>query len=201
MIRIGLIGFRTKEKDYLGLYMGKVLSMEHKVVLMTRQLNIMDKLEDYEYNDTFRMLSRRPDTLEADYLIEDVEEYDRENYDYVFFITGPKQYEVTYNEPIFSKGVLENDCVIYHNILVDSKINVQYLNNRFKIDPKKIKVLERAINEWDLAMEMENDYEPSIEMRHMSKDYQQLIQKMIQHSTKNKDKTIKKWINKARRCK
>lgn len=201
MMRIGLVGANTKEKDYLGLYLGKVLSMEHKVLLVTRQQNLMGDLEDYEYNENFRIMSHRPDLVEADYLIMDEVELDRANYDYIFFITGPKQSEVTYNETIFCKAILEKDCVIYHNILVDSKINGKYLNNRFKIDPKKIHVLERPLNEWDLMMEIENDYDLTIRMRHMSKDYQKLILKMIQQSTGNKDKAIKKWLKKARRCK
>ncbi|MCF8017951.1 MAG: hypothetical protein K9L62_01005 [Vallitaleaceae bacterium] len=201
MMRIGLIGINTKEKDYLGLYLGKVLSMEHKVLLVTRQQNLMGALEDYEYNETFRIMSHRPDLVEADYLIMDEVELVRDNYDYIFFITGPNQSEVTYNETIFCKAILEKDCVIYHNILVDSKINSKYLNNRFKIDPKKIHVLERPLNEWDLMMEIENDYDLTIRMRHMSKDYQKLILKMIQQSTGNKDKAIKKWFKKARRCK
>jgi hypothetical protein len=201
MIRIGLIGINTKEKDYLGLYFGKVLSMEYKVVLISRQLSIMGGLEDYEYNDAFRIVSHIPDTFEADYLIVDELEFDRESYDCLFFITGPKQSEVSDNEPIFNNGILANDCVIYHNIFQDSKINGKYLSNRLKIDPKKIKVLERSINEWDLIMEMENDYDHSIGMQHMSRDYQKLIYKMLQHSTSDKDKAIKRWLKKAKRSK
>ncbi|PKM69205.1 MAG: hypothetical protein CVU95_01075 [Firmicutes bacterium HGW-Firmicutes-2] len=201
MIRIGLIGINTKEKDYLGLYLGKVLSMEHKVVLVTRQQSIMGGLEDYEYNETFRIVSHIPDTIEADYLIVNHQEFDRESYDCLFFITGPKQSEVSDNEPIFNKGLLENDCVIYHNIFEDSKINGKYLSNRLKIDPQKTKVLERPINEWDLIMEMENDYDQSIGMRHMSRDYRKLIYKMLQHSTGDKDKAIKRWQKKAKRSK
>ncbi|PKM56751.1 MAG: hypothetical protein CVU98_09615 [Firmicutes bacterium HGW-Firmicutes-3] len=201
MIRIGLIGINTKEKDYLGLYLGKVLSMEHKVVLISRQQSIMSGLEDYEYNETFRIVSHIPDAIKADYLIVDALEFDRECHDCLFFITGPKESEVSDNEPIFNKGILEKDCVIYHNIFVDSKINGKYLSNRLKIDPKKINVLERPINEWDLIMEMENDYDQSIGMRHMSRDYQKLIYKMLQHSTGAKDKAIKKWLKKAKRSK
>jgi len=201
MIRIGLIGVSTKEKDYLGLYLGKVLSMEHKVVLVTKHQSLMGALEDYEHNESFRIVNQIPDVLEADYLIVNGVDVDRESYDRLFFITGPRQSEVTDNEPIFNKGILENDCVIYHNILVDSRINGKYLNNRFKIDPNKIKVLERPFNEWDWIMEMENDYDLSIWMGHMSHDYQKLIQRMIQHIMGSKDKAIKKWLNKSKRSK
>ncbi|MDF1616895.1 hypothetical protein [Petrocella sp. FN5] len=201
MIRIGLIGVITKEKDYLGLYLGKVLSMEHKVVLVTKHQSLMGALEDYEHNEYFRIVNQIPDVLEADYLIVNGVDVDRESYDRLFFITGPRQSEVTDNEPIFNKGILENDCVIYHNILVDSRINGKYLNNRFKIDPNKIKVLERPFNEWDWIMELENDYDLSIWMGHMSHDYQKLIQRMIQHIMGSKDKAIKKWLNKSKRSK
>ena len=201
MIRIGLIGINTRAKDYLGLYLGKVLSMDHKVVLVTRQQSVMGGLEDYEHNETYRIVNHIPVGFEADYLIVDGVSLDRTSYDFLFFVTGPQLSEVTDNAWIFNKGILEKDCVIYHNILVDSTINGKYLSNRFKIDLGKIKVLERPSNEWDLTMDMENDYDQSIGMRHMSRDYQKLIHNMIQHCTDDKDKVIRKWLNKAKRSK
>ena len=203
MKRIAVYGKTTREKNFLMLYLSKVLSVEHKVVLLSERDLLLNEVDCVDYNDNF-VINKHIEDKEStcDFKLIDLtgvfEEDKTQAFDITYFVTSPYREDIEANEAII-KGLEMPYTVIFQNLIYDLKISTKYLSKRLKITKKTHKIYEQYLNDNDLGIHIENEYDGQIVMRHLSKDYKELLLQLILDIDLGFKKPSKKWLKKAMR--
>lgn len=206
MKRIAVYGKTTREKNFLMLYLSKVLSVEHKVALICQQNFYLGDLESVHYNEHF--VIRKNDNNDKDIdepcdfriidLVSPAPQDVMPIYDLTYLVTSSYRSDIEDNEDVI-KGIETPFTVIFQNLVYDLKISTKYLCKRLKVSSKTYKIYEQYLNENDLGILMENEYDAQIDMKHLSKSYKQLLLQLILDIDMGYKNPSKKWLRKAMR--
>lgn len=201
-------GVRSREKQLLLLYIGKVLSSQSKVVMLTQGSIVQKTMSRVFYNDNYHITDvAKVEMNEVDYIVLDIDEraqkvasldlIEQRREDGIdLFISDKYPSDVEQNQPITK--TLKDDCmIIYLNLLYDSKISASYLSRCYKIDKKTHHIIKHYHNERDMVIHLENEYNESLEMKGLSKAYLKVVTEVIEVITETSTKEVKVWLKKA----
>ena len=202
MKTIGFIGQANRDKSYLMMYMGKILSQGGHVSLMTSDQWLMPELTTYEYNPNFLIGEIGPDVLASDYLLLDITDNCSLALDLVVYVSGIERNTVEINKKLFEAGNdAQAEIYIFQNVLMDGKINEKYLCLRLGISSKSHQVMCQYLNDNDLAVNIENGYNERIHIKELSKGYKKLLLELTRSCSNAGMKTTKRWLKSAERSK
>ena len=197
---IGVIGQPSRDKSYLMLYLGKLLAVTEKVVVITENQWFISNLESYEHSDHLFIGKEAPDDEEASYTLIDVQGAREARYDVALYISGIDRGTVEANVEIFGGCVsADEQRTIFLNVLMDGKINEDYLCQRFGISQKSHQVRTLYLNDNDMAVNIENGYNDALDLRGLSKVYKKLLLELASICNNRPLKEVKQNMRTAER--
>ncbi len=143
-----------EKKVFLLLYLCKVLSVEHKVVLVSDYPFFLEELDIVNYSDNFVIERKGHEDRggKCDFLVmdicdetskgEDIQEETNEEIkekvemDATYLVVSPFKNEVVYAQSIL-ESLEKKFTIVFQNLLYDSKITPKYLMKRFGLTRKK----------------------------------------------------------------
>lgn len=198
-------GASTEEKRHLLMYLANILSVESTVVLITDETFMLGALQQVNYNDNFVLQKHGVDAdVDVDYLLVDqsqpivTEESEHRSSlkDAVtYFVVNPKRSVVEDSEPL-TAHISDSTTVIIQNLLFDTTISSKYLMRRLKISNKQ-KLYEVYLNDRDMCIQTENEYNESLAMRHLSSSYKKLLLNLLTDLDADYKKTGKQLLKQA----
>lgn len=202
MKTIGFVGCTTRDKSFFMMYICKILSIEHKVVLVTENQWFINELTIFEYNDNFEIYGNsESDKIEADYVIIDIDQPQENEYDHLYLLSSARRDDVLKNKTLIEEMELSDYGVIFQNIIIDSKIGIRYLVAKLDINIKEHKIHTQYFSDIDEAAHIENEYNERLDIRNLSKDYKHLLLLIISEWVEIKPRERRKWLRKAERSK
>lgn len=202
MKTIGFIGQSNRDKSYLMMYLGKILSQGGHVSLMTKDQWLMPELATYEYSPTFLIGKIGPSVLASDYLLLEITNNCSLAIDLMVYVSGIERNTVEFNKKLFETAkVAPVEIYLFQNVLMDGKINEKYLCQRLDIDRKSQQVMCQYLNDNDLAVNIENGYNERIHMKDLSKGYKKLLLELTSSCSDASIKTSRRWLKSAERSK
>lgn len=203
MKKIVMYGTSTRRKVFFLRELCSLLAINNQVVLVTneywwiddtRQININESLDIY-HSDS--IIDKKIDDSEG-YMIIDAQEIQNISYDKIFFMSSIYKEEVFLNEPLF-RSIEKIDGILYQELLYDTNINADYLNNRYNIDVKNTNIHKYYLQESDLAWQIECDYNEKINIKYYSKAYKKSLIDIICNIDNTEKKVIKKWFKELKK--
>ena len=200
MKTIGLIGKPSRDKSYLMLYLGKLLAVGDHVIIVTDNQWFMPNLDSYEYSDQLHICKEISMNEAVDYTIIDVTSVSKTKYDIALYVSGIDRSTVEANVEMFlGSEEADEKVTIFQNVLLDGKINENYLCQRFGISPKSHKVKTLYLNDNDMAVNIENDYDETLDIRGLSKIYKKLLLELAGTCSQKSLKELKQNMRTAER--
>ncbi len=200
MKSIGFIGQGSREKSFLMMYLGKLLSGNGKVTIITEDQWFIPALGIFEYSPRLSIEKKEPDDLDMEYLLLDITELYEGMIDIAFYLTGIQKETVDFNTHMFNLCEAAGEkAFIFQNMLMDGKINDRYLCRRMGIDPRHQKVWCQYLNDNDLAVNVENVYDERLDMKPLSKSYKRLLMDMTGLCDDSGKRVHKRWLSEAER--
>ena len=202
MTTIGFIGCSSRDKTFLMMYLGKILSMNRSVCLVTEDQWMTPALKTFELNSNFSITGLKPEEDEVGYCLLDVTEKASVILNYSFFVSGIERSSVEQNKRIFEAfGLLEEKTYVFLNLIMDSKINEKYLCNKFALVIRQVEVLSQYSNDNDVSVMIENGYNEELDLKSMSKLYKKLLMTLLDKVADVPIKEQKRWMRLAERSK
>lgn len=199
MTTIGFVGSSSREKTFLMMYLGKILSSGHQVCLVTEDRWMTPILDAYEYNDRFMINKEQPEE-DLDYCLLDLTKEGGVNLDHGFFVTGIDRQSVERNKILFQDFDHLNDkTYILLNLIMDSKINEKFLCHKFGLSLKEDRIHRQYMNDNDLSVMVENGYNEQLDLKSMSKIYKKFLMQVVNQVTDASAKEQKRWMRQAER--
>lgn len=197
---IGLIGKPSRDKSYLMLYLGKLLAVRDKVSVVTDDQWFLPALDSYEHSDQLHIYKEVPVNEEVAYTLIDVASPSENSYDVAIYISGIDRPTVEINVKVFAACQAADEKVyIFQNVLMDGKINESYLCQRFGISQKSHQVRTVYLNDNDMAVNIENGYNETIDIRGLSKRYKKLLLELVGTCSQKSLKELKQDLRTAER--
>lgn len=201
MKRIAFVGQPSREKTFFILYMAHILSQAHKTVVQTEDL-WFSELDVHVYSDNLTILKKNREGADRDteFFLEDLYDFKDNPSTLRVLVSQANLDSVNGNQSLFERST-ENDEVIYLflGMVLDSKINEKYLCRRMGIHGHKDEVLCQYLNEKDLAVNMENEYDERLSIRGLSKPYKYLLMHVIRKVSEAPLGEQRRWLRKAER--
>lgn len=199
-MRIGMVGTYSRDKSYLMMYLGKLLSQGMKVCIITREQWFMPELDTYVINDNLVITGASSKGIDADIHLLDVAGSYHENLDKAVFVSGTDRQSVEENELLFNEhAMVEESRYLFMNVLMDSKINEKYLFTRFGLDTERDSILYQYLDDGDMAVNIENGYNDCLELRGLSKAYKKMLLALAEFSCSEEPRSLKRWLRWAER--
>jgi len=198
---VGFIGKACWEKTYFLMYLAKILSQGEKVTLVTVNSHLTPDLEVYNHSDTLVIQKDMPERSDEGQVLVDVDRQGMKGWGKVYLVTETDRYSLEVNEDLFGTYDQEGCSWLFLNMIMDSKINEKYLTARLGIHKKESEVLLQYLNDNDLSVHMENGYNETIELRHLSKPYKKLLMRFVADISDQPVKEQGRWLKKAERSK
>ena len=200
MKTIGFIGCTSRDKTFLMMYLGKILSTESRVCLVTEDRWMTPVLTTYEYNSNFMMTGLRSEVGAVDYCLLDITETGEEGFDTSFYVSAIDRQSVEQNKVLFDAyESLDEKTTILLNLILDSKINEKYLCEKFGLTMKEQRIHGQYMNDNDLSVTIENGYNEQLDLKSMSKIYKKLLMTLLSQVTEVPIKEQKRWMRSAER--
>lgn len=216
MRRIEFLGKSTRDKQILMLYIGKVLSSGGRVLLKTSDSILQQEMGHFHYNDDYVVSDEERAYDSYDYVLVDLNGVEETLYEFrkpveavklegksdrihkTVFVSGCTLAEVKENERF--NGLLDESIfIIFQNMLYDTDINVRYLTRRYGIDNRHSHIAVQYINERDMAIHLENEYDSSLRLKDLSRDNHRLIMSLVCYIADTDRNTHKQWLKTALR--
>ncbi len=200
MKRIGVIGERTIEKQYLMLYLGKLLSQTGKVYLKADQ-QFLPEADSFEYSNSF-MIGETASGMVPDYRIWDLMTLPEEAQDLWIVMTAPDRESVEYIQRQLDHRAMAGEVIfLFSGLVMDSKISVKYLCAKLGVNPNREKVFGIFIDDRDISVHLENGYNDQLAMKNLSKAYKKILLSLSMACTGVDLKTMKRHLKSAERSK
>lgn len=200
MKTIALIGKPSRDKSYLMLYLGKLLAVSGKVAVVTENQWFMPNLETYEYSDQLLIYKEFPKDEEANYTLIEIVTPREMPYDVALYISSIDRPTVEANVEIFLGNEMTDEKVyIFQNVIMDGKINENYLCQRFAINQKSHDIRTLYLNDNDMAVNIENGYNETLDIKGLSKTYKKLLLELAGICSQKPLKALKQDLRTAER--
>lgn len=202
MTDIGILGSSTNEKEWFIYYIGKLLSAKNKVNIVSKHRSFLERLDNYEYSPQLIITRSKDLNFNGDYILYDMDTISEAVYDATIFYSGITKNEVTYNADLFSLcDAYSNKFYVINGILYESPINAKYLYERLGLTAGELKIETLMFNDINLSTMIENQYNDRIQIKNLSKPYQKMLSKVLQHMTHLSNKEIRQLFKVAYRSK
>lgn len=200
MTTIGFIGSASRDKTYLMMYLGKVLSMDSLVCLVTEDQWMTPLLATYEYNTNMIITKERQEEEACDYCLVDMTQEGDQSLQHSFFVSSIDRQSVESNKILFETyDACDEKTYILLNLIMDSKINDKYLCRKFGLSLKEHRIYRQYVNDNDLSVMIENGYNEQLDLKNMSKIYKKLLLNLLSQVTNVSLKEQKRWMRLAER--
>lgn len=201
---IKFYGVSNFEKQRLLLYVGKVLSVDHYVTLVTAGSFLQRTMSRIHYNDQFFITDGLDQAMiEPEYLLVDCDENsgrveNQEGQDGCLraLISGVSKSEVDKNEGVVSQ-LNDKSIIVLQGLMVDSQISEVYLKRRYKLSKKGRNLRTYYLSERDEAIHLDNDYSELLSIRGFGKSYLSLMAFLVKQISLAPDKVVRSWMKKA----
>jgi hypothetical protein len=215
MRRFYFIGTYNKDKFWFICYFAKLLSVNQRVLVITNYCLFNGDVEPLEIAmnlDVIKADSYKKDlSSEYEFVLFDIfdeNQHIEEDSVLIFMTSGYKKQLLknrgvikSYEDQLLIDGNQWKCYLILYDLLLDSKINVKFLQHLLfqRLDEEKYEYISIPFNEWDMGIHMENEYEEKVNLKRLSKGYKEALKEILIGEKIVSIKEFKKIYHKAER--